>query len=317
MNFLGIETEHNSQGNPVWLLPVPYEATVTFGRGTAFAPDAILQASVSIEEFDADTGLDITLTPGLYTAAAIRPSASGPESALAELEAKVSQLHQPGRLIVGLGGEHSITPALARAAASRFKDKPLVLYLDAHGDMRDVYEGTPFGHASAGKRLLDAGLGLLEVGVRSLSAEDIQTADRGGVTLLRAQDILANGLEDALDLVGEIASGRLLYVSLDMDVFDPSLVPAVGTPQPGGIGWWEFTALLDAALNSCKALIGADIVELTGPLCDWRLGSCVTAAKAAYRIATLAVARDIIACSEVKRDDTPQSEKKGTRREKK
>jgi agmatinase len=292
MNFFGLPSETNRPSAGVWIVPVPYEATVSFGRGTANGPSAIIAASISIEEYDVDTKLDLTVDPGMYTTEPIHLPVSSPADAMKELTAQALKTIAPGRLTCFLGGEHTITVGIVRAFMQK-GEKPLIVHIDAHHDLRASYEGSPYSHACAMRPLAEAGLSIIQLGQRSTSHDDAQAMKEFSITLFHARD-LANGFSatDADNLSGLI-DGRDVYLTVDMDGFDPGLVPAVGTPEPGGITWWTYRKIIEVVISSAKRLLGMDVVELTGPLCDWRLSSAVTAAQVAYRTAVTAISSGI------------------------
>jgi len=292
MNFFGLPDEANRPSAGVWYVPVPYEATVSFGKGTTYGPSAIIAASISIEEYDADTGRDLTADPGIYTAEPIHLPVTSPSDAMKELTAQVLKVIAPGRLTCFLGGEHTITVGIVRAFMQK-GEKPLIVQIDAHHDLRASYEGSPYSHACAMRPLAEAGISIVQLGQRSTSHDDAQAMKKFSIKLFHARD-LANGLSPAdADNLRGLVDGRDVYLTVDMDGFDPGLVPAVGTPEPGGITWWTFRRIIEVVTGSAKRLLGMDVVELTGPLCDWRLSSAVTAAQVAYRTATFAISSGI------------------------
>jgi agmatinase len=239
----------------VALLPVPYDGTTTFKSGAREGPRAIIEASAHLEDYDPELDADPSLI-GIHTAPFLEPTPGAHGRMLERVRRAVSELSEEDRLVGLLGGEHSIAVGGVKALLGRYPNLS-VLFLDAHADLRDEYMGTTQGKASVARRILDL-CPLVQVGVRSLSLEERD--------FIRENDVpcfMATG--DALDAytIGEIVS-RLsprVYVSLDLDVLDPSLMHAVGTPEPGGLMWRELLALLRRVCEE-RQVVGFDVSEL-------------------------------------------------------
>lgn len=260
------------------VLPYPVEASVSYGGGTGRGPDAILTASHQVELFDEDFWCEPFRSYGVATAA---PPAmpDGPEAAVDQLEALTGTLLDRGQFPLILGGEHSLTPGAVRAAAARNRGL-VILQIDAHADLRDGYEGEPYSHAAAMRRCLDVeDVSLVSVGIRNISAEEIPflVASRDRIRIHWAKNRDRWRMEDIV----EPLVGRPFYLTVDLDGFDSSLMPATGTPEPGGLFWADMMALLAEACKSGR-MVGADIVELA-PIAG--LHACdFLAAKLAYKI---------------------------------
>lgn len=266
----------------VVVLPVPYDSTTSYRTGARHGPKAIIAASRELEDYDPELDRDI-FSLGIYTAPELAPDLGSPEAMMERVRRAVLPLARAGKLVCLLGGEHSVTVGAVQAMREAYPDLS-VLYLDAHADLRDEYMGTRWGHASAARRVYEL-CPLVQVGVRSLSAEEMEfirdtklpvffwTGDVPAPPVLAAQ---------ALEHLS-----RRVYVSVDLDVLDPSLMAAVGTPEPGGMGWRELTGLLRAIAQQ-RQIVGFDIVELSpqeGPeACAY------TAAKLAYKLMGYATA---------------------------
>ena len=258
------------------LIPVPYDSTTSYRGGARYGPRAIIRASRQLEDYDLE--LDREVSPvGIYTTAEIEPDASGPEAMVERVRGVVESAAAPGRLVGLLGGEHTITIGAVQAMAAAYPDLS-VLYLDAHADLRDEYMGTSWGHASVARRL--HGLcPMVQVGVRSLSL-----AEREFIREVELPVVFwPPGRSDPADLAAEIVGhlSQKVYVSVDVDVFDPSLMPAVGTPEPGGMGWGDVTGLL-REVSRTREIVGFDVTELSP---DEGPESCAfIAAKLVYKL---------------------------------
>jgi agmatinase len=239
------------------VLPLPFERTTTYGKGTAGGPAAILRASQSMELFDEELESE-PFEQGIATVEPFLPEAFDMAAALAEIEAEASRHFAQGKFLVTLGGEHSLTLAPVRAARAAHGAALGVVQFDAHADLREEYEGTPYSHASVMKRIVDDGFPTCAVGIRSLSTPEAE--------LVRGRQlpvIWGHQLDHAADAFPQLlaAMPQKVYLTFDIDFFDPSLVPATGTPEPGGGSWYATLALL-RGLFAAKTVVGMDLVEL-------------------------------------------------------
>ena len=283
--FLGLPPELSDYATArAVLLPVPYDATTSYRAGTRDGARAIIDASTQLELYDADLDREPAAV-GIHTSGELEPDFSSPERMVARVRAAVGSVLDAGKFPLLLGGEHSLTAGAVAACAARYPDLG-VLHLDAHADLRDEYHGTPWSHACAMRRVVDLGCPLTSVGIRSLSSEEatFRRGAAGVVTVSAAEIARARHAPGGLDALWDRAVAGLpavLYITVDLDVFDPSLMPAVGTPEPGGLDWWEVTGLLRRACRG-RRVVGADVVELApaeGPE-----SSAFTAAKLAYTL---------------------------------
>ena len=261
--FLGLDEQAaRFQDARAVILPVPYESTTSYGGGAREGPRAILEASRYVELYDQELDRE-PWTPGIATLPPLELSRAGPEAAFAELSAAYRALLDaaPGRFVVALGGEHGITaePVLAWADRLEAEGRRLsVLQLDAHADLRPSYEGTAHSHASVMHRVAER-VDIVAVGVRAITAEEKSLVDARDSVRVFFADHIHDGdgwIDDAVD-----ALGPDVYVTLDVDGFDPSLVPATGTPEPGGMGWYPVLKLLRRVCER-RRVHAADIVEL-------------------------------------------------------
>ncbi len=272
--FLALDAdEHSLAKSRVVVLPVPYDATTSYRSGARDGPAAILRASQELEDFDVELETDVS-DVGIYTAPAIEPDAGGPEAMTARVSEAVGWYAAQDKLVGMLGGDHSLTPGAVRAIAERVEDLS-VLVFDAHSDLREEYQSTPHGHASASRRVLDHAPVTL-VGVRSITAEGLAFVRDRAIPMYQRW---AEPLDDADAIIGTLSQN--VYVSFDLDAFDPSFMPAVGTPEPGGMGWWEALRIL-RAVGEQRNIVGFDVVELApgeGPE-----AGAFTAAKLVYKL---------------------------------
>lgn len=240
------------------VLPVPFEATVSYGAGTARGPAAILEAATQVELWNARTGTE-PHRAGIWTAPAFHPPVGSVGEAVEAIGTRFGELLEAGKWVVMLGGEHSITPGGVRAAARRYPGLHVV-QLDAHADLRDSYEGEAWGHACAMARALDYAAGVTAVGIRSYSTEEAERI-REGIPGYRAIHAWEMDGEAWMDTALAGLSGKPVYLSVDVDYFDPSVVPSTGTPEPGGGTWWPTLAFLDRLFDRAN-VVAADVVEL-------------------------------------------------------
>lgn len=237
----------------IW--PIPYEATTTYGRGTIDGPRAILEASCHMELYDEEIGGEVyrlgihTLPPTQLT--------GPPEQAMHQLYARARELLEERKFICALGGEHAITPPIVRATAEVYP-RLSVLQIDAHCDLRPQYDGTPYSHACVAARLVDI-CPVVQVGVRSLSVEEARALADLPVKVFYAHHIV--GRTDWIDAAIESLSENV-YLTIDVDGLDPSLIPATGTPEPGGLSWYETLTLL-RRLAERRHVVGMDVSELS------------------------------------------------------
>jgi agmatinase len=235
------------------VIPVPYEKTVTYGTGTGKGPSAILTASQQLELFD---GVSIPADRGICT----RPPLNchgAPEAILGELSQQVEEVAEQEKISVVLGGEHTIT-AGALQGFGLLKRPVGVVQFDAHADLRDTYEGSPYNHACAMRRVLDYGFDLFQVGVRSLSFDETTFRRDHQIGHLDAMDIADGGIPSII-LPDDFPMN--IYISIDVDSLDPSLMPATGTPEPGGLTWFQMVGALEKIISK-RNVVGFDVVEL-------------------------------------------------------
>lgn len=235
------------------VLPVPYEKTVSYGAGTAKGPAAIIAASNQLERWDgaSDPGAE-----GIYTWPAIDCSAPAPQviDAIAAAVAKILAL---GRTPVVLGGEHTVTGGVVRGYLQAGVRDFGVVQIDAHADLRDAYEGDPLSHASVMRRVVEAGVPLVQLGNRAYSEEERAARARYKVHAIDADQLVPQGIR-AITLPADFPPQ--VFFTLDVDGLDPSVLPATGTPVPGGLGWYQTLGLFESVARQ-RRIIGFDILE--------------------------------------------------------
>ena len=260
MNFGGIDEEEYSSfdSSRVLVWPVSYEGTVSFGTGTGDGAMAIVDASRNMELYEEETGSEVYRL-GIHTLDEFE-SRDTPEKMMESLYDRTKELLDAEKFICMLGGEHSVSAPVIRAHAERFHNMS-VLQIDAHADLRDTYDGTPHSHASIMARVVkDLRIPSVQVGIRSISADEARSLNTGLPTkIFWAKDIVGrtDWIESAVNALTEN-----VYLTIDIDGLDPSLVPTTGTPEPGGLGWYETLALI-RTLARKRRVIGMDLVEFS------------------------------------------------------
>ncbi|MCB9556802.1 MAG: agmatinase [Deltaproteobacteria bacterium] len=275
--FLGLDPVETSYADArVVLLPVPYDATVSYGGGAKHGPAAIIAASQQIELWDVELGCR-PANVGIHLLPDVAPNVAGPEPMAADIEAACAAAIKDDKFVFTLGGEHGVTIGAARAQASRHAELSF-LQIDAHLDLRSSYERSPYSHACVAHHLLSMGK-LVQVGVRCACEEELALIEQHDLRPFWAAD-LARGAGDWVeDVVAQLSSD--VYVTLDIDGLDPAIMPATGTPVPGGLLWYDTLRLL-RAVGERRNVVGCDLVEFApiGGQQAWDF----TAAQLAYKM---------------------------------
>lgn len=258
-NFLGLHAEENTYNDAkAVILPVPYDSTTSYRSGTREGPTAIIQASKNIELFDIALGCE-PLNTGVFTMPEVEPDMAGPEATVKGVEEIVDQIVQDGKLPVVLGGEHSISTAPAAAMAKRFPDSFSVLQIDAHADLRESYENTPYNHASVMSRIIKFAP-VTQVGIRNISGSEMEfVRSSGHKGIFWAHEIKPSNSSWMYRVVEQLQPN--VFVTIDLDGLDPSIMPAVGTPEPGGLLWDQVTDLMEKVIAK-RNVVGFDVMEL-------------------------------------------------------
>ena len=261
-NFLGLAPEHSGLARAgVLVLPIPFEATVSYGGGTMNGPDAIITASQQVELYDREFDAEPALEYGVHTL----PPVALPDDSEAAIDA-IAQAAiaaaATGKLVVGLGGEHTVSVGFGRGLLEALDGPISLVQIDAHADLRDEYEGSPYSHACIARRLLDDPRveQVLQLGIRSVSSEEVtfarQHPDR--VRIWYAEDVHAGDWQQE---VAARLAGKRVYLTIDVDGLDPAIVPATGTPEPDGRTWAETLDIVRLVCQSAQ-IVGVDCVEL-------------------------------------------------------
>lgn len=313
-NFLDLPPEQSDSSTArVIVIPIPYDSTTSYKGGARDGPRAIIRASGQLEDYDLELDRDIAQL-GIHTTPELMPNVGSPQAMIEQVRRAVlsvaarAETRPPLALPIGkgetgrglsplpgerargdrpllalLGGEHTVTVGAAQAMAQLYPDLS-VLYLDAHADLRNEYMGAAWGHASVARRLHDI-CPTVHVGVRTVSAEEMEFIRKAQLPVFFWTSPPSDISQLARDVINSLSPH--VYVSVDLDVLDPSIMAAVGTPEPGGMTWREATALL-RAVGEQRQIVGFDVVELSpseGP------EACAfTAARLAYKLIGYATA---------------------------
>lgn len=252
-NFGALPREYSAlEGAKVVVLPVAYDGTTTWLKGSDKGPDAIIEASANMELYDIETDSE-PFKQGIFTDETIRTDMSAEE--IVEVVLQTVRYHlEEGKFTVVIGGEHSISIGSVKAHAERFENLT-VLQLDAHSDLRQQYNNSKYNHACVMARVREVAT-IVQIGIRSMDCSEKKVLDRENVFF--AKDIYNNR-----DWIGKVVSklSENVYITIDLDVFDPSIMPSVGTPEPGGLLWYDVLDLLKQVSDKAN-IVGFDVVEL-------------------------------------------------------
>jgi agmatinase len=281
--FLGSEIKASYDASRVVILPIPYEATTTYRKGTENGPDALLDASVELEYYDEELERETCWDARIYTHSSIADTRNGTlvsaEDMLRVTSQTVSQLIADGKFVISVGGEHSITTGIVDAYRQASTEPFTVIQIDAHGDMRHEYLGSIHNHACIMRRVLDMGLLTLPVGIRSICKEEAELIKEKSIPVVWAREIAKdeNWIEKAIANI----TTQKVFITIDVDGIDPALIPGVGTPEPGGLNWYALTTFLRKVFETHQ-VIGCDLMELA-PIVD-SVVSQFTSAKLVYKL---------------------------------
>ncbi len=255
-NFLGLDAEYPKyEDAKVVILPVAYEGTVTYGKGTSKGPRAIIEASKQVELYDKEIGRNIH-DVGIYTLNEVDVKENSMKM-VDMVYSSVKKELENNKFVVMLGGEHSITTGAIKAFKEKFTDLS-VLQIDAHSDLRNEYEGSKYNHACVMRRVFDMKVPFVQVGIRSFCDEEAELIKKNNLKPFYADEICDND-KWISEVISKLSDN--VYTTFDLDALDPSIMPSTGTPEPGGLGWYKVIKFLKKVAKT-KNIVGFDIVEL-------------------------------------------------------
>ena len=275
-NFGGLQSEYSSLDKSLFVISsVPYDLTSTYQSGSRRGPAAIMEASANMELYDEEINKE-TYHHGIHTLAPLEIDARGPKEMIEKVRTEISKILSLDKIPVMLGGEHSISFGAVQAMKEKYPEIS-VLQFDAHADLRNSYQGTPFSHAAVARRISEIA-DLTQVGIRSMSSEEAAFVPGSSV-----KSYSADFVYDHSDWKEKICKNLKsdVYISIDLDVLDPAFMPSTGTPEPGGISWRELLAIVKEVSKRCR-IRGFDVVELS-PIAGL-VAPDFLAAKLIYRI---------------------------------
>jgi agmatinase len=260
-NFLGIGKKYSVYSNSnIAILQAPYEKTTSYGKGTAKGPAAIIKASHYVEFFDEETQKEICFSQGITTLEPIKFGNLKGKKALDLIYKNAAEHIRNGKFVITLGGEHSISSAVIKAHLDNF-DELSILHFDAHSDLRDEYEGSKYSHASFAARVAEWTSSITQIGIRAQCKEEFEFIIAKGINTFYAHQMRKEGFNSILieKIINTLKKN--VYITFDVDYFDPSIMPSTGTPEPNGFYWDETMRLLKLVCKE-RNLIGFDVVEL-------------------------------------------------------
>jgi agmatinase len=253
LNFGYLPDEYSNPDNAtIVIVPVPYDGTSTWIKGADKGPEAIIEASANMELYDIETDSEV-YKKGIFTDSPIQ-GLSFPEDVAETLTDMVTYHIEDGKFVVVIGGEHSVSIGSVRAHTQNYKDLT-VLQLDAHSDLRDEYNGSKYSHACVMARVKEL-CPFLQVGIRSMDVSEKERLDKNRIIFAKDIHTDKNWIKKAVSKLS-----RTTYITIDLDVFDPSIMPSTGTPEPGGLSWYDVLTLLQTVSENTD-IVGFDVVEL-------------------------------------------------------
>lgn len=280
--FLDLEPENADRNQARFVvLPIPYEQTTTYKQGCAQGPDAIIEASAHLENFDEHLQRECHRI-GIHTHPHFLLGTEDVHTALAKIHDKALEVFSQGKIPLSLGGEHSITAPLVQAARKRYPQLS-VLHFDAHADLRDTYRNSKYNHACVMHRIFDMEVPFVSVGVRIFCLEEFEFHQKHHIPFFSPENV-ADSPTNVTERILEFLTPQV-YITFDIDALDPSVAPGAGTPDPGGLTYRQSLAILEAVARR-KQIVGADIVEVM-PIPPNHITE-FTAARLAYKIITYA-----------------------------
>jgi agmatinase len=252
-SFCGLSNNNAEYARaPTVILPIPFDKTSTWLKGANKGPAAIIEASGYLELYDIETDSEV-FKKGIFTAKPIRSASSS--VLMKKTDSAVSGYLKDKKLVVTLGGEHSVSIGVIKCYAEHYKDLS-ILHLDAHADSRDSYQGSRYNHACVIARVREFTKNIVSVGIRSMDVSEISGVENKRIFLAHKIHDSDKWMNNAVRLLTDT-----VYITIDLDVFDPGIMPSTGTPEPGGLGWYQVMRLLYSVAKS-KRIVGFDVVEL-------------------------------------------------------
>jgi len=280
-NFLGIDKEYSEYENSqIVIYSAPLENTVSYGSGTKNGPKEILKASHYVEFYDEETNRELCFEKGITTLPIKSFDRLKSKAAIDKIDKDVSNLIDDDKFVVMLGGEHTVTLGSVLAHNKKYDDLS-ILQFDAHSDLRDSYEGSKYSHASVMRRVYEINKKIVQVGIRAQCKEETDFIKSNKIKTFYARDIRneKSNVKWQKTIVDALTDN--VYITFDLDGFDPSIVPATGTPEPGGM-FWDETLDLIKLVGKKKNIVGFDVVELAPS--KYHTSSNFVAAKLVYKI---------------------------------
>lgn len=263
-NFLALESKYSSfENSAIAILSAPYEKTVSYGGGTVNGPKAILDASAYVEFYDDEFKSELCFYHGIATIEPLKFGKKEGKQALELIEKSVSDLLDAGKFVVTLGGEHTISTAPILAHFKKYPEMS-VLHFDAHSDLRESYQGSQYSHASFMARVTEAMRpdAITQVGIRALCKEEAEFIKKNDVNTFFASSIRRGIHKKNWQKQVVKTLNDEVYVTFDVDFFDPAIMPSTGTPEPDGFLYHETLEVFRQLRLQGKKIVGFDIVEL-------------------------------------------------------
>src|SRR3989338_890129 len=258
-NFGGLEKKYTDYKNAkIVILPVPYDGTSTYGKGADKGPDAMIASSGYVELYDIETNSEVYKV-GIHTAPSLNiTNKTDPQEVNNKIQETARKFIKDGKFIVMLGGEHSISTGLARALFEKYP-KMSVLHFDAHGDTREEYHDSKYNHACVMARIREFVPSLVQVGIRAIDIEEVENRKKNQHIFFGHEIADPNNTAWMQKAIDQLTDN--VFISIDLDVFDPAIMPSTGTPEPGGMWWYQYMTFMNKVIQQ-KNIVGFDVVEL-------------------------------------------------------
>lgn len=280
-NFLGLEKKYSNYNNSeIVILQAPLEKTVSYGKGTDDGPKEILKASHYVEFFDEELNRELAFEKGICTLEEIKFGKLNTKKSIGKIYKAVKKLIDADKFVVTLGGEHSLSSAPIKAHFDNYKNLS-ILQIDAHSDFRDSYEGSKYSHASVMARVAEFTKDIVQVGIRAQCKEEYNFIKQNKIKTFYAREIRENKYSKNWQQKVLNSVKENVYITFDVDGFDPSVISATGTPEPGGLFWDEIMNLMKL-IGQNKKIVGFDVVELSPNKND--ISSSFNTAKLVYKL---------------------------------